>query len=385
MQNQTEQSKLNSNTHRTISGQLAEWGIEFSQDRVAQLSINQQRQLQDWINKGVDADGTYQAEFASLPEFMENELLEMSGEVSAEPQEFIVEQAINAYEAEIPITNNPYLFDTTAWHLWRKAYSHWHHGESLDFTNESISNSQEGDHCHSITDITQQLTRLFPQLNQTEHSLKKLHHKKKKMKRQRKAFIQQQSQLIHQLCKSIRSKTDTFAVYPQEEKLSQKMESESESTIEASPSHTIQENQRTSQASDSDGPIQLVRIPLTPPETNRVEVYLQQNSDGHWRAGHLWSVITNSQTKQLSRGSRQPDQQQMAYPSEAAALLNEVIYLSQGIIGVVEIESQILDYLNLLEEYPGQLSVCSECHSHYLPDNDSHVELCAQCFSASND
>ncbi|QDU06852.1 hypothetical protein [Gimesia aquarii] len=385
MQNQTEQSKLHSNTHRTISGQLAEWGIEFSQDRVAQLSINQQRQLQDWINKGVDADETYQAEFASLPEFMENELLEMSGEMSAEPQEIIVEQAINAYEAENSITNNPYLFDTIAWRLWRKAYCHWHHGESLEFENENSPNSETGEQQSAISEIHQQLVRLSPQLNQTEHSLKELRHKLKQTKRQRKAFIKQQSLLIRQLSESIRSTTDTSAVSAQKEELLQTIESKSESTTDVSPSLTIQENQRISLAADLDAPIQLISIPVTPSQTNRVEVYLQQSSDGRWRAGHLWSVIRNAKTGQLSRGSRQPDQQQMAYPSETAALLNEVIYLSQGIIGVVEIESQILDYLNLLEEYPGQLSVCSECHSHYLLEKDSHAELCAQCCSTPDD
>lgn len=383
MKNQTEQSTLVSNTHRTISGQLAEWGIEFSQDRVSQLSVEQQSELQTWINVGVDADESYQTTFASLPEFMENELLEMSGALSTEPQETIVEQAINAYEAEALITNNPYLFDTAAWHLWRKAYCHWHHGESLEFANECILNSDKNEYQSTASDTHQQLIQLFPQLNQTEQSLKKLRHKLKKTKKQRKTFIQQQSQLLHQLCESFGSVTDKFTISPQREEVFQALTPKKESTTDASPPQTIQTNHCVSLGSVADGPIQLIRIPVTSPETNRVEVYLQQNSDGQWRAGHLWSVVANTLTGQLSRGSRQPDQQQVTYPTEAKALLNEVIYLSQGIIGVVEIESQILDYLNLLEEYPGQLAVCSKCYSHYVVNNNSHPDNCDQCYDAS--
>lgn len=368
MQKQTEEPTFVSVTFQTISGQLTEWGIEFSQDRVAQLSTDQQKQLQTWINAGVDADETYQTEFASLPEFMENELLEMTGEISTKPKETILEQAINAYETEIPITGNPYLFDSANWHLWRKAYCHWHHGETLDFDDESVSSTSKNRKHEKITDINQRLTQLFPQLNQSEHSLKKLRRKLKKTKRQRTILVQQQSELIRQLLEALEISTPEISSTKPED-ISQQ---------------TATETKRATLTSDRTRSTKIIRIPVAGPESNRMEVNLQENSDGQWQAGHLWSVEADLLKGQRSRGSRQPDRNLSAFPTETQALINEVLYLSQGIIGVSEIEGQIIDYLNMLEEYPGQFGVCSTCHCHFLVDESTQSELCELC-SADSD
>jgi|GEM_PF-2032042 len=372
MQNQTTQSDFISKECQTISGQLAEWGIEFSQDRVVQLTTEQRSDLQTWINDGVDADEAYREIFASLPAFMENELLEMSGNLSAEPQESIIEQAINEYEAEIPITDNPYLFDTSAWHLWRKAYCRWHRGETLHFPEESTPRSRENEDPQTLSKITRQLTQLTPQLYQAEQSLKQLRHQIKNTKRQRSVIRKQQTLLLHQLCESCGSVIET----------SSSKGAETESTEEVSLNHEIQETQQSPRASSTAGQTNIVRIPVTGPETNRVEVFLQQDSKGHWRAGHLWSVEANIRTGQLSRGSKQPDQQQTAYATETEALIHEVLYLSQAVIGVSEIESQIIDYLNLLEEFPGQIAVCIACHHHFINQDDT--DTCPQCSCESD-
>lgn len=372
MRNQTTQPDFISKECHTISGQLAEWGIEFSQDRVVQLTTEQRSELQTWINVGVDADEAYQEEFASLPEFMENELLEMSGELSTEPQASIIEQAINAYEAETPITDNPYLFDTSTWHLWRKAYCRWHRGETLDFPAECTPCSLENEDPQTITEITQQLTRLTPQLNQAEHSLKQLRHQLRNTKRQRNIIRKQQTLLLHQLCESFGSVNETLP----------SAGAELESAMEVSLNHKIQKAQQSPHVTSTTGQTNIVRIPVTGPETNRVEVFLRQDSKGHWRAGHLWSVEANAQTGQLSRGSKQPDQQQTAYATETEALIHEVLYLSRAVIGVTEIESQIIDYLNLLEEFPGQIAVCRTCHHHYI--NKDATDTCPQCSCESD-
>ena len=209
MHNQSTQPDFVSNSCRTISGQLAEWGIEFSSDRVAQLTTDQRDELQTWINAGVDADEEYQERFVSLPEFMENELLEMKGALAGESQEAIIEHAINAYEAEAAITENPYLFDTSAWHLWRTAYCRWHHGESLEFPEERTEHALASENQQTISEIHEQLIQLAPQLSQTEHSLKQLRHQLKQTKRQRHAFRKQQTRLLHQLCESFDSVTKT--------------------------------------------------------------------------------------------------------------------------------------------------------------------------------
>ena len=356
MQNQTAQPNVVSDECRTISGQLAEWGIEFSLDRVVQLTIAQRNLLQNWINAGVDADEKYQERFESLPEFMENELLEMSGQLSTEPLELIIEQAINAYEAEAPITSNPYLFDTNTWHLWRKAYCHWHRGETLDFSEETKPDSPITEDQQSILDLNQQLIQLSPQSIQTDRSLKKLRSQLKKTKRHRKAIRNQQSQLLHKLCDSFSSAMEV------------PLKIEREKTKQA-PCASIAGSQT-----------RIVRIPVTGPDTNRVEVYLQQDRDGYWRAGHLWSVEADARTGQLSRGSKQPHQKQTTYPTEMEALMNEVLDLSQGILGVAEIEIQIIDYLNLLEEHPGQFAVCGTCHRHYIIDDEiEQSDVCPEC------
>lgn len=368
MQKQTEQPTFVSKIFQTISGQLAEWGIEFSQDRVAQLSAEQQDQLQTWINTGVDADETYQKQFASLPEFMENELLEMKGEISTRPREAIIEQAINAYETETPITGNPYLFDTADWHLWRQAYCHWHHGETLNFDDESTSSAPENRNDETITDINQRLTQLFPLLIQSEHSLKKLRRELKKTKQQKNSLIQQQSELIRQLSESLEVSTSEISSTNSEDVAQQ----------------TVTGTRRANLTSDRKRSTKIIRIPVTGPESNRVEVSLQENSDGQWQAGHLWSVETDLPTKQRSRGSRQPDRNESVFPTEAQALINEVLYLSQGVIGVIKIEGQIIDYLNMLEEYPGQFDVCSTCHCHFIVNEFTQSGLCDQC-SADSD
>ncbi|WP_339730080.1 hypothetical protein [uncultured Gimesia sp.] len=371
MQNQSPQSDFVSDACRTISGQLAEWDIDFSQDRVAQLSPDQREELQTWINAGVDADDEYREIFTSLPEFMENELLEMNGALAGESQEAIIEQAINAYEAEAAITENPYLFDTSAWHLWRTAYCRWHRGESLDSLEEQAECALECDDLQSMSDIHQRLTQLAPQLSHTEHSLKQLRRQLKQTKRQRNTFRKQQTQLIHQLCESFATVIETV---PAEE-----IETESESAEEVSPNHEKKETQQTPRVPSTAGQSSIVRIPVTGPEMNRVEVFLLQDSEGLWRAGHLWSVEADTRTRQLSRGSRQPDQQQTAYPTETEALIHEVINLSQSLSGVPEIERQIIDYLNLLEEYPGQIGVCSTCQRHYINGGMSETGICPVC------
>ncbi|MCH9652619.1 MAG: hypothetical protein K0U86_11705 [Planctomycetes bacterium] len=355
MQNQTAQPNQVSDECRIVSGQLAEWGIEFSQDRVLQLSIEQRNVLQNWINAGVDADESYQELFESLPEFMENELLEMSGKLSSEPQELIIEQAINAYEAEASVTSNPYLFDTNNWHLWRKAYCHWHRGETLNFSEEPKFGSPTIEDQQSVMDLSQQLVQLSPQLIQTDQSLKKLRSQLKKTKRQRKAIRKQQSELLYKLCDSISFEKET------------PLKNEKEETKQ--PPCTTTMGSQT----------QIIRIPVTGPDTNRVEVHLLQDRTGHWRAGHLWSVDADARTGQLSRGSRQPDLSQITFPTETEALMNELLDLSRGIIGVAEIESQIIDYLNLLEEYPGQIAVCGFCHRHYINEEIDPPHACPEC------
>ncbi|WP_299463004.1 hypothetical protein [uncultured Gimesia sp.] len=379
MQNQPAQPDFVSNSCRTISGQLAEWGIEFSQDRVAQLTTEQRSELQTWINAGVDADEAYQEEFASLPEFMENELLEISGHLSAEPQKTIIEQAINAYEAETPLTGNPYLFDTSAWHLWRKAYCRWHRGETLDFSEETAASPFESDDQHTLSEITQQLIQLTPQLHQAEQSLKQLRRQWKQTKRQRNVFRKQQSRLLLQLCESSGAIKKANSVSLKATETQPVTEVKPESTEEAALDHERVEPKASSQPISTTGLSNIVRIPVTGPETNRIEVFLQQDSEGQWRAGHLWSVEADGITGPLSRGSRQPNQQQTAYATETDALLKEVLYLSQGIIGVPEIESQIVDYLNLLEEYPGQIAVCGNCHRHYINGGIDDQDVCPEC------
>ncbi|QDV53822.1 hypothetical protein [Gimesia fumaroli] len=353
MQNQSTQPDFVSNACRTISGQLAEWGIAFSQDRVAQLKPDQRNELQNWINASVDADEEYREAIASLPEFMESELLEMCGALSNEGQETIIEQAINAYEADAAITENPYLFDTNAWHLWRAAFCRWHHGEPLDFPGEQTKDAIEIENQNLVSEIQQTLIQIAPQLSQAERTLKQICHQ-----------LKQQVQLTHQLCESFESSAETVPAVEENVSLN----------------HEKEDAQKSSRAAPTTGYSSIVRIPVTGPETNRVEVYLLQDNQGQWRAGHLWSVEADLRTGQLSRGSRQPDQQQIAYPTETEALINEVISLSQSLIGVPEIERQIIDYLNLLEEFPGQIAVCRACQRHYIDDGLSETDCCPTCF-----
>lgn len=355
MQNQTTQPNIVTDECRAISGQLAEWGIEFSPDRAAQLPKAQRNVLQNWINAGVDADEFYQDQFDSLPDFMEEELLEMSGRLSTEPQEVIIEQAINAYEAEVPITGNPYLFDTNAWALWRKSYCHWHRGETLDLSEDKIDRSSNCENPQSIMDLNQQLVLLAPQLIQTDQSLKKLRSQLKNAKHQRKAIRKQQTQLIHALSESFSSTKNV----PHRNK--------KEMTKQVPCNNTAA------------GQTRIVRIPVTGPDTNRVEVYLQEDGTGQWCAGHFWSVEADIRTGQLSRGSKKPGHKQTTYPTESEALMNEILNLTQGIIGVAEIESQIIDYLNLLEEDPGQIAVCNTCLRHYINDEIAPPDVCPEC------
>ncbi len=379
MQNQPAQPDFVSNSCRTISGQLAEWGIEFCQDRVAQLTTAQRSEMQTWINAGVDADEAYQEEFASLPEFMENELLEMSGHLSNEPQETIIEQAVNAYEAGTPLTGNPYLFDTSAWHLWRKAYCRWHRGETLDFPEETAASPLESDDQHTLSEITHQLIQLTPQLHQTEQSLKQLRRQWKQTKRQRNVFRKQQSRLLLQLSESSGAVTKVNSVPLQATETQPATAVKPEPAEEVAFDHARAVPRASSRPISATGLSNMVRIPVTGSETNRIEVFLQQDSEGQWRAGHLWSVETDSKIGPLSQGSRQPNQKQTAYATETDALLHEVLYLSQGIIGVPEIESQIVDYLNLLEEYPGQIAVCGNCHRHYINGGIDDPDVCPEC------
>lgn len=376
MHNDSTQPDFVSNSCRTISGQLAEWGIEFSQDRVAQLTSDQRDGLQTWINAGIDADEEYQEAFAPLPEFMENELLEMNGTLGGDSQETIIEQAINAYEAETSITENPYLFDTDAWHLWRTAYCCWHRGESLDFPDELAARVLESEKQNTISEIHQRLIQLAPQLNQAEHSLKQLRRQLKQIKHQRKTFRKQQTLLLHQLYESFECVSETNST--------DEIEFKSESTEDVSQNHETENTQKPQSVSSTARHSSIVRIPVTGPETNRVEVFLQQDSQGHWRTGHLWSVEADTRTGQLSRGSRQPDQHQTVYPTETEALIHEVINLSQSLIGVPEIERQIIDYLNLLEEYPGQIAVCGTCQRHYINDGLTETDACPECFGESD-
>ncbi|QDT45757.1 hypothetical protein Pan241w_58850 [Gimesia alba] len=369
MQNQSTQPDFVSNACRTISGQLAEWGIDFSQDRVAQLTPIQREELQNWINTGVDADEGYREAFTSLPEFMENELLEMRGALAEKGQETIIEQAINAYESEAAITENPYLFDTSAWHLWRAAYCRWHHGESLDFPEEQTEVAAENENQKPVSVIQQALIQIAPQLSQAEHSLKQLRRQLKQTKRLRNSYRKQQALLILELCESFDSVSESLPAVEKESGVAENI------AIVPKP----EETQASPQVTSTTGYSSIVRIPVTGPETNRVEVFILQDSQGQWRAGHLWSVEADVRTGQLSRGSKQPDQQASSYPTETEALINEVITLSQSLIGVPEIERQIIDYLNMLEEFPGQIAICSNCQRHYINDGVSETDVCPRC------
>lgn len=382
MQNQTTQPNLISDEHRTISGQLTEWGIDFNQDRVAQLTKEQCCVLQKWINAGVDADETYQEVFESLPEFMENELLEMSGKFSTEPQEKIIEQAINAYETESPIMSNPYLFDTKSWILWRKAYCRWHRGETLELSEEIHSCSPLTEDQQSIMELNQQLIDLSPRLIQTKHSLKKLRSKLKKTKRRRNAIRNQQTQLLYELSDSFASTKKAKGIaLPASEKVQPK---NTDSVKDILIKKKEIEVEQTHGTPTTDRQIQIVRIPVTGPSTNRVEVYLQQDQEGYWLAGHLWSIVADARTVQISRGSKLPDQKQTSYSTESEALMNEVLNLSEGTIGVIEVENQIIDYLNLLEEYPGQIAVCSTCQRHYINNEIDESDFCSKCTAESD-
>ncbi|MCA9020093.1 MAG: hypothetical protein KDA74_08130, partial [Planctomycetaceae bacterium] len=202
MQNQFSETDINEITCRTISGQLLEWGIDFSLSRVAQLTLAQIEQLQTWINAGVEADENFQAEFAALPDFMESELLEIKGELASGSREEIIEQAINACEAEVPVTDNPYLFDTTGWHLWRKAYCCWHHGESLDFLEEEITQTSCSEKDATDVLMMQKLKVLISDFNQAETALKQLRLKLKQFRQQRNTSRKQLIRFLNQLSTS---------------------------------------------------------------------------------------------------------------------------------------------------------------------------------------
>lgn len=362
MQNQFSEPDINEITSRTISGQLLEWGIEFSSSRVTQLEPAQIEQLQTWINAGVEADETIQSEFAALPDFMENELLEIKGELASGSREEIIEQAINACEVEVPITDNPYLFDTTGWHLWRKAYCCWYHGESLDFLEEELfQESCSGKESTELT-MTQQLKTLITDFNQAEASLKQLRLKLKQIRQQRNTSRKQLIQFLNQQCTSPEEATTiTKSLEP------------------ASNSSSSKQIETANTATELNEPINVIRIPVTGPETNRIEVYLQQTSEGIWRAGHFWSVEGESQTGQVSRGSSQTGQQNISFSTDTAALLNETLFLSRKLSCIPEIQTQIVDYLNFLEEYPGQLDLCSDCHQHWLSEDLDLSGSCPEC------
>lgn len=352
-----------SNTNRTISGQLAEWGIDFSPDRVARLTSGQRSQLQTWINDGVDADEACQAEFASLPEFMENELLEMRGELATGSRENIIEQAINAYEAETPLSENPYLFDTSSWHLWRQAYCRWHHGESLDIPDRECSKTEESQPPGETTDELTDLVLLAPRLLDVERMLQKLRCKVKQAKAQRK-------QLLSQLSRSLKSvPAATLSVQEQ---------------VQAKSNQGQQRKPRqASVATRTTGATETIRIPVTGPETNRIEILLAQDDRGDWQAGARWSVEIDTRTGQRSNGSVSPAESGQTYQSQTAALMGGVLQLSRGQIGNAEIEEQVIDYLNLLEEYPGQIAVCRKCGRHWLSDELNADEICSDCLPAA--
>ncbi|QDU53556.1 PspA/IM30 family protein [Gimesia panareensis] len=355
-----------SNTNRIISGQLAEWGIDFSPDRVAGLTPEQRSQLQIWINAGVDADEVYQAEFMSLPDFMESELLEISGELASDPQETIIEQAINAYESQTPITENPYLFDTSGWHLWRQAYCRWHHGESLDFSDTESTAVIEHPLPTEDDEIVTQLVQLAPQLVEVERSLKELRRKVSQAKAQRK-------QLLAQLSRSLKP-------VPEKALSAQEHVSTDSDSTERNLGQPIQ----TSDVNMTGGETVVIRIPVTGPETNRIEILIVQNHQGDWRSGYRWSVETDSRTGQRSTGSLSPADTQQIFRSQEAALIDAVLRLSRGQIGNAEIEEQVIDYLNLLEEYPGQIAVCEKCGHHWLNDELNSAGVCPDCLPVAD-
>lgn len=347
-----------SNTYRTISGQLAEWGIEFSPDRVADLTPEQRSHLQAWINTGVDADEDCQAEFASLPDFMESELLEMRGILASVPRETIIEQGIIACESQTPIVENPYLFDTTGWHLWRQAYCRWHHGESLDFSDEALPSVTDQGQSKSEIDV-ESLIRLAPELVKVERSLSQLRRKVRQAKSLRKQLL---TQLSHSL-----------------ETISQEVDLE-----QMQLSSAVSDREQTRSVPKpvrgwTEGETEVVRIPVTGPETNRIEILLAQNSAGDWRSGSRWSVETDARIGKRLSGGVSLDQSSQSFPSQTAALLNAVLVLSRGLIGNAEIEGQVVDYLNLLEESPGQIAVCGKCGNHWLQDDLDAQEICPDC------
>ena len=347
-----------SNTYRTISGQLAEWGIEFSPDRVADLTPEQRSHLQTWINAGVDADEECRAEFASLPDFMESELLEIRGILATEPRETIIEQGINACESQTPIAENPYLFDTTGWHLWRQAYCRWHHGESLDFSDEALPSVTDQGQSETDVDI-ESLIRLAPELVNVERSLKKLRRKVKQAKSQRKQLL---SQLSHSL------ETISQEVEVEQMQLSSDVSDREQTRSVPKPARVITE-----------GETEVVRIPVTGPETNRIEILLAQNSAGDWCSGSRWSVEADMRIGKRLSGGVSLDRCLQSFPSQTAALLNAVLVLSRGLIGNAKVEGQVIDYLNLLEESPGQIAVCGKCGNHWLQDDLDAQEICPDC------
>jgi len=223
---------------------------------------------------------------------------------------------------------------------------------------------------------------LSPRLIQTKHSLKKLRSRLKKIKRQRKDIRNQQTQLLDELSESVSStKKTTHISSPAAEKA---LQGNSESVAEVLIENEKNAVKQALTISATESPTQIVRIPITGPNTNRVEVYLQQDQEGHWLAGHFWSVEADARTGQFSRGSKQPDQKQATYSTEMQALMNEVLNLSQGIIGVIEIENQIIDYLNQLEEYPGQIAICCTCHHHYIKHEIDQSDVCSDCSTESD-
>ncbi|QDV21438.1 hypothetical protein Pan153_61260 [Gimesia panareensis] len=355
-----------SNTNRIISGQLAEWSIDFSPDRVAGLTLDQRSQLQTWINAGVDADEAYQAEFMSLPDFMESELLEISGELASDSQETIIEQAINAYESQMPVTENPYLFDTSGWHLWRQAYCRWHHGESLDFSGTESSLVIEHSLQAEDDEVVTQLVQLAPQLVEVERSLKELRRKVSQAKAQRKQLL---SQLSHSL-KSV-----------PEARLSDQTHAPSESD---STGRNQEQSIQTTVMTTSGGETDVIRIPVTGPETNRIEILIVQNHQGVWHSGYRWSVETDSRTGQRSTGSLSPEEIRRTFCSQETALIDAVLRLSRGQIGSAEIEEQVINYLNLLEEYPGQIAVCGKCGHHWLNDELNSAGVCPDCLPVAD-
>ncbi|HAH45360.1 hypothetical protein [Gimesia sp.] len=370
MTNQFSQTDINEISCRTISGQLAEWGIDFSQSRVAQLAPVQIQQLQTWINAGVEADEVYQAEFASLPDFMESELLEMKGELASLSREEIIEQALNACEAEVPLTDNPYLFDTTGWHVWRKAYCCWYHGESLDFLEELSTPESDSTHEETVLTVPQQLKSLIIRFNQAGDSLKQLRLKLKQTRQERNTSRKQLMQFLNQQYELT------------EEEFKEETVSITEPEAPSLNGLQWQQSEPAKQSSELSKPVSIIRIPVTGPETNRVEVYLQPTSEGNWRAGHFWSVESSCQAGRILRGRCQLDQRQATFLTDSAALINETLVLSRKLTCDSEIHAQIVDYLNLLEEYPGQLDLCCDCHQHWLSEDLNLSGSCPQC---SND